>query len=262
MEYPSGRFFAAIPTILLAGILAVDFENILYSLYLGVLVVFPAIFLGMLILFLVVAARTKDTRHPVTLAVILLLIGMILFPVFVFPVSSLIEHHTKWNRVSAFVRTSYEVGDSFDFTITAHGNGSKSRFSLERGYTNITINENYREGPSLYYRLRPDLQIRIGDKFKPLEAESLRRAFDENQLSQLLETGHIRSYYDMLEALSVVDSESAFEGGFSDVRSAEIEFVPHENTVYRIVFGIIASVALLLSITLSRRRPDEAVEGQ
>jgi len=252
MQYAVKRLIPAIPTVFLAGILSVDFANIIYTLYLSALGIFTAIFLITLVIFCVFAAKTKDIRHPLTLSAIILLIGMILLPVLESPVSSLIKENTKLNRVSAYIRSTYQEADSFDFTVTAHGDGSRDKFVLERGYTNISINNNHYEGPSLYYQLRPTIEIRLKDGYEPINVSSLRSAYRENQLSQLSGTEHVISFNNMLESLSSVDSQSAFEDQFHDFSSAKLDLVPYENAVYRVVFGIIAFVSLLLSAKLYR----------
>jgi len=256
MRYTVKHLISAIPTVLFAGILSVDFAGTIDTLYLSIFGIYAAIFIIGLVIFLGFAAKTKDIRHPMTLSAMILLIGMILLPILESPVLYVIKHNTSFNRVSAFISSTYQERDFFDFTITAHGVGSEDKFSLERGYTNISINKNYYEGPSLYYRLRPNLEISIKDEYKPLNVTSLKHAFEENQLSQLAETTHITSFNNTLETLSTVDSKSAFAHQFQDISSAELDLVPYENAVYRVAFGIIAFVALLLSAALYRRQQE------
>lgn len=237
----------------LAGVLAIDFDGVLYRLYLGILVVYPVLFLFVLIIFGILAGKTRDLRNPSTLSAMLLLAGFILLPLLERPVSKVIKNTTSWNRISAFVSPVYRAKDLFEFTITAHGNGSKEQFTLDRGYTNISINEDYRSGPSLYYRLNPDRSIRLGDTYETLSEETLVRAFRENQLEPLSSTESLCAFAGILEALSVVRSQADFRQHFAEIEDAKLNLVPHENAVYRVIFAIIGLVAILLSMIFCRR---------
>lgn len=248
------HYYPAIPTILTCCYLALDFNEILNQLYLAILVVYPAITLLLILAVITAFIITKKKSHPITLSFFLLLTGAILLPALEVPVSAAIRELTSWNRVFVVSRDTYEAEDTFEFTITGHGEGSYSTFTLTRGYTNIGINGDYRNGPSLYYKLQPELKIRTTDGYTPLTKGSLSRAFHENKLSSLADTSNQSAYLIRLRKYSLLSSREGFAHRLGNVDTAELHLTPDENTVYRFIFFIIAFLSLVVCTMVNWRQ--------
>ena len=110
---------------------------------------------------------------------------------------------------------------------------------LTTGYTNISINGNHYEGPSLHYRLKPELKISINDRYEPFDTPALVRAFDDNQMEQLTSDEHLASFKSIIETLAKVSSEADFAKRFGGDLVGELDLTPDENAVYRTIFVII-----------------------
>lgn len=246
------RLLPAVPTVILSGLLAVDFHGLLYTLYLEILIYYPATILLEIVLVVVFKIKKREWRHPLTLAALILLLSTVLMPLISIPVHKGVRLSTGWNRVFAVVRTTYELHDKIEFTITAHGAGSKTHLFLNSGYTNIAMNENYGRGPSFHYRLRPEIEIRVSNRYVPLNEASVALAFEEKGLGFLTHTDADVFFRQTLEHMARVGSVNEFHSGHANQTENEISLMPYENAVHRIAFFFTSLTALVISARFTR----------
>jgi hypothetical protein len=255
------KIIPAIPTIVISSVLAVDFAGTLNRLYLAVFGYYFGFLAIIIILFFIFLIKTKNFRSTSSLAFFLLLIASISFLIIESPVSSFIKNFTSLNRAFAVVKDEYKGNDFFEFTITAQGKGSWESFQLNSGYTNISVNGDYKNGPSLNYKLKPE--IRILDRSQgpcedPIEY-SLEEAYDRNELSGISTNTHFSRFSSVLKNLAQVNDTESFDITFSEYKSSTIGMIPDENTVYRICFFLISIGSAALSFALSK---DYGLEAQ
>lgn len=254
------KLIPALPTIAIASILAIDFADLLSTLYLGVLVIYPIVVVCEVVVLLFLLIKTRTARHSCVVATLILLIGTILLPLLYKPVASALKSTTSLNAIRATVRRVYRKDDVFKFVIVGRGNGSKENLSLDSGFANILINSNRYSGPSLYYILRPAISIKNHNTsepmntlpFDPISTESLSNAFMRNQMAQISAPEYTSSFRDVLEALAGIDSKEAFDAEFKGESGCELELIPRTNAVYRVIFLLISAVSVVTSLVLCK----------
>ncbi len=255
------KIIPAIPTIVISSVLAVDLAGTLNRLYLAVFGYYFGFLAIIIILFFIFLIKTKNFCSTSTLAFFLLFIATISFPITESPVSSFVNNYTSLNRAFAVVKDEYKGNELYKFTITAHGKGSWGNFQLNSGYTNISVNGDYKNVPSLNYKLKPE--IRILDRSRgpcenPFEY-SLEEAYDRNDLCGISNNTQFYRFSSILKSLAQVNDTHSFDITFSDYKGSTIGMTPDENTVYRICFFLISIGAVALSFALSK---DNGLDAQ
>ncbi len=246
------KIIPAIPTIVISSVLAVDFADTLNRLYLAIFGYYLGFLALIIILFFIFLFKNRNFRSTSSLTFLLLLIATISFPITERPVSSFVKNYTSLNRAFAIVKDEYKGNDIFEFTITAQGKGSWENFQLNSGYTNISVNGDYKNGPSLNYKLKPEIRIldrSIGPCEDPIEY-SLEEAYDRNELIGISTNMHFSRFSSVLKSLAQVKDTHSFDITFREYKGSTIGMTPDENTVYRICFFLISIGAMVLSFTL------------
>lgn len=248
------KIIPAIPTILFSSLLAVDFADIVNRLDMAILGYYFLLIVILVGSFSFIYFKTKLFGHPLTLSFFLLLIASISYPIIEAPVNDFVKNYTSHNDVFAVVKKTYNNDENiFEFTITAQGKGSWDDLQLFSGYTNISVNKYYYKGPSLYYKIFPELLILEHDENpckKPIEY-SLEEAFAQKKICCLHSKEDLMSFKSILQGFSQVRNIDNFYSSFSSYKDSKIGLNPFDNFVYRICFLLISVGALVLSVMFS-----------
>ncbi len=248
------KIIPALPTIIIASALSYDFSGIENKLYLSSILYYTGIVCILTISLFFSYLKTKSFTSTLSLSILLLLLATISFLFVPQPAGLLISNFTHWNRAFAKIDLEFTNKNSYEFTIIGLGEGSKDSLILNSGYVNIAINKNYGRGPSLSYRLRPEIifteQSGCEDKEYPIS--ELGTLFNKKGLSEINSEKNISVFLGALNSFKKITSVSEPQS-FADKEGIfSISLIPSENAVYRASFIIISTVILVLSIILFR----------
>lgn len=238
----------AIPTVLIAGLLSVDFDGTLSRLYLFAQVVVPGFSILALILYFAFARYSRHFLATPATVFLILFFASLFFHATYTPVERVVQNLTPYNRVSAVIKDTYENNDKFEFTIVATGRGAKGDFTFDSGYTNVSVNDNFHSGPSLRYVLNPNVLIELDGKQVPAEKQNVIAAFTTHGMTDIALPKYASNFLTHLTELS-----STHHLPNLNESHIIIDFQPDPNTVYRIMFIFTSAFALLLSAIISMR---------
>ena len=239
----------AIPTVLIAGLLAIDFEGMLYRLYLLALIVVPGFSILALILYFACAIDSKNFRSNSATVFLILFLASLIFHLIHAPVHHLVQNHTSLNRVSVVITDTFKNNDQFEFAIVATGEGAKEDFAFHSGYTNVSINGNYNGGPGLDYIFNPAVLIECQGKYVPADEQNIIAVFTSQGMDDIALPEYASKFRTHLNDLA--SPNHLLDSGKSHV---EIGFQPDGNTVYRIMFACTSVFALVFSTIITARR--------
>lgn len=238
----------AIPTVLTAALLSVDFAGTLSQLYLLALVVVPGFSVLALILFFAFAIYSRNFLSTSAMVFLILFLSSLFFHAIYWPAQHLVQNHTPYNRVSAVIEDTYKNNDQFEFTIVATGRGAKDNFTFDSGYTNVSVNGDYYSGPSLNYILNPNVLIECDGKQIPANESNIIVAFTSAEMTDIA----LPEYASKFQA-HLTDLASTNHLPNSNQSHIELELQPNTNTVYRIMFAFISVLALIFPAIVTAR---------
>ncbi|MDX1679918.1 MAG: hypothetical protein R3242_04215 [Akkermansiaceae bacterium] len=242
----------ALLTLGLAMLLAIDFDDIVYRAYLAI-IFYYLVFVGLCLIAWLICWKRSGSRSTMARSWLILLVASVSFP-FTAPLSEkIVQDHTSWNRVYVHAVLQYEGENHYDFHVSAYGRGSRDSLTIDSGFTNISINRDHTGGPSLNYRLKPDLVFVENEECEVnrIPKSKLKSLFEEKGMGDIATKANLNAYTDLLEKMSEVSSFEAFESELGHLPGAEFGFTPLENAVYRLSFLMVSIEALLLPLLLT-----------
>ena len=239
----------AIPTVLIAALLSVDFDGTLYRLYLLALVVVPGFSILALLLYFACAVYSKNLLSTSATVFLILFLASLVFHAIGTPADSLVQNFTPYNRVSAVIKDTYKNNDQFEFTIVALGDGAQDDFTLDSGYSNVSVNGDYYSGPSLGFVLNPTLLIECDGKQIPATEQNIIKTFASAEMADIALPEYASKFQTHLTELSSTNNLLN-----SNQPHIEIGFQADPNTVYRVMFACTSVFALLLSTILTAKQ--------
>ena len=239
----------AIPTVLVAALLSVDFAGMLHRLYLSALVVVPGFSIFALLLYFACAVFSKHLLSTSATVFLILFIASLVLHAIYKPAENFVHKFTPYNRVSAIIKDTYKNNDQFEFAIVAIGYGAKDDFTLDSGYANVSVNGDYYSGPSLVYVLNPTVLIECDGKQIPATEQNIIATFTSAGMADIALPEYVSKFQTHLTELSSTNNLPD-----SNQSHIEVGFQADPNTVYRIMFACTSVFALVLSATLSAKR--------
>jgi len=237
------KLLPALPTILIAAILSIDFDGIISNLYLMSLIVIPGFSILSIILYITFAFLSKSLRSISATTFLTLFLASLLFHAIQSPAKYVVRDLTPYNRVSAIIHDTYINKDKFEFTIVAIGHGSKNNFSLDSGYANISVNGDYYKGPSLHYTLNPKVQIEHKGRYVAASEPNIIASFSSHGMGDIASTQYASKFRAHLIELS-----STYHLPIPGRSTLGIGLTPEPNTVYRLMFTGVSIFALIFSL--------------
>ena len=243
------KLLPALLTILMAALLSIDFAGTIDRLYLLALLVVPGFIILSFALYCTFAVLTKNPWSFPAKSFLILFLASLLFFAVEFPICHLVRNHTTYNHASAIVQDTFSNKDKFEFTIVAIGSGAKTNFSLVSGYTNISINGNYYDGPSFDFTLNPKLKIYHAGRYVDASEPNVIELFSSLGMQDIATIEYVSKFRSHLLELSSTNHLAAHGSS-----TPKIELVPYSNTVYRLMF-IGVSISSLLFAWVVRDMP-------
>ena len=249
------KIIPALPTLLVLLFLSYDFSAIVNRLYVSISLYYFVAIVFVFLLFVHLLTKYKDAFSLLPLSLLLLLIAGISFPIMSAPANFLIRNFTHWNRVLVSVDLEMQSENFYEFKIIAIGDGSKKSFIIYSGYTNVAIDQNYGHGPSLKYKLQPNITFTDGTGLTPEEYDihNVFELYEMIGVSEIKTKPIISEFVNVLHAFQSTTSIDQFHSVLSNKKQKDISLIPYENVLHRTAFLLVSIGIVFLSIVLSSK---------